>query len=163
MWSWFWGEGGLTSCWDGPENGWMVLGGQVQSQLLERCCRIFCESILSCENKTCPPGYSCSAAYSAAECLPFLCGVWAWSCCQLRTVINTDGDWTTAVLGSCSWFPALCSSACSLSSLWWLPSVKRPTKRMPRRFALDHVTMRCQMFSSLSFFCRGAFVVWKIK
>ena len=32
----------------------MVLGGQVQSQLLEDCCRIFYESILSCEDKTCP-------------------------------------------------------------------------------------------------------------
>ena len=30
---------------------------------------------VSCEDKKCPPGYSCSAAYSAAECLPFLCAV----------------------------------------------------------------------------------------
>ena len=30
------------------------------------CCRIFCESILSCEDKTCPPGHSWSAACSAA-------------------------------------------------------------------------------------------------
>ena len=42
----------------------------------------------SCEDKTCPLGYSSSAAYSGAECLPFLCAVWAWSCCQLRT--NSD-------------------------------------------------------------------------
>ena len=39
------GKGRGSSCWDGRENGWMVLGGQVQSQLLEQCCRIFCESI----------------------------------------------------------------------------------------------------------------------
>ena len=43
-----------SSCWDGLESGSMVLGGQVQSQLQEDCCRIFYESILSCEDKTCP-------------------------------------------------------------------------------------------------------------
>ena len=42
-------------------------------------------------------------------------------------------------IGSCSWFPALCPSFCALSSLWWLPSVKCPTKCMPCRFALDRV------------------------
>ena len=30
----------------------MVLGGQMKSQLLEWCSRIFCESILSCKDKT---------------------------------------------------------------------------------------------------------------
>ena len=55
-------------------------------------CRIFCESILTCQDKPYPGGYSCSAAYFAAVCLPFLCVVWAWSCCQLRTMANTDGD-----------------------------------------------------------------------
>ena len=95
----YWIDTGPTwgsSYWDGRENGWMVLGGQVQSQLLEQCCRNFCESILSCEDKTCPPGYRCCTAYSAADCLPFLYGVWAWSCCHLGTVTHTDGDWTTA-------------------------------------------------------------------
>ena len=82
-------RGGGSSCWDGRESGWTVLCDQVQSQLLEQSCRIFCESILSCAGKTCPPGYSWSAAYSASECLPFLCAVWAWSCCQLQTVANT--------------------------------------------------------------------------
>ena len=81
-----------STCWVGPESGWMVLGGQVQSQLLERCCRIVCESILCCEDKICPPVYSCSAAYSLAECLPFLCAVWASSCCQLRTVSDALCD-----------------------------------------------------------------------
>ena len=76
MWSWLGGGAGFL-CWGGRENGWKVLGGQVQSQLLEQCCRIVSECILSCEDKTWPPGYSCSAAYSAAECLPFLCAVWA--------------------------------------------------------------------------------------
>ena len=51
----------------------------------------------------------------------------------------TNTVWRTAVLGSCSWFPALCASVCALSSLWWLPSVKCPTKQLPWRFALDHV------------------------
>ena len=84
------GGGGGSSRWDGRESGWMVLGGKVQSQLLQGCWKIFCESMLCCEDKTCPPRYSWSAAYSAAGCLPFLCAVWAWSCCQLRTVTNTE-------------------------------------------------------------------------
>ena len=50
----------------------MVVGGQVLSQLLEQWCRIFCESILSSEDKTCLPDHSCSVAYFAAECLPVL-------------------------------------------------------------------------------------------
>ena len=43
IWSWFGvggGEGGY-SCSDGWESGWMVLGGQVQSQLLQHCCTSF--------------------------------------------------------------------------------------------------------------------------
>ena len=142
------GGGGGSSCWDGRESGWMVLGGQVQSQLLEGCWKIFCESMLCCEDKTCPPRYSWSAVYSVAGCLPFLCAVWAWSCCHLRTVTNTEWRLNTCSLNMvcCSWFPALCPSACALSSLWWLPSVKYPTKRMPRHFALDHVTYEMSNF-----------------
>ena len=45
-----------------------------------------------------------------------------------------------------SWFLAMCPSACALSSLWWLPSVKCPTKRMPWRFALDHVNSEMSNF-----------------
>ena len=78
------GTGGLHVEMAGRVVEWFWVA--VQSQLLEQCCKIFCESILSCEDKTCPPGYRCDAAYSAADCLPFLCGVWAWSCCQLRAV-----------------------------------------------------------------------------
>ena len=45
-----------------------------------------------------------------------------------------------------SLFPALCPSACALSSLWWLPSVKCPIKRMPLYFALDHVNYKMSNF-----------------
>ena len=50
------------------------------------------------------------------------------------------------ILGCCSWIPTLCPSACALSSLWWVPSVKRPTKRITWRFALDHVNYEMSNF-----------------
>ena len=122
----------------------------------------------SCEDKTCPLGYSSSAAYSGAECLPFLCAVWAWSCCQLRT--NSDKQMEIEQLlfkyCSCSRFPALCPSACALSLLWWLPSMKCPTKHMPWCFALDHVNYETSNFQLIQLFWHGAFLqnlVWKTK
>ena len=77
-----------VSCWDGLESGWMVMGGQEHSQLLKQCCRIFCESKDKDLART-RHAHQVTEAYSAAECLPFLCAVWAWSCCRLRTVTNT--------------------------------------------------------------------------
>ena len=65
---WFWVAKYSHSCWNS--------------------CRIFVKA--SCEEKTCPPGYSCFIKSGCIFCiLPFLCAVWAWSCCKIRTVTNT--------------------------------------------------------------------------
>ena len=90
------GRWGRLHVWDGWESGWMVLGGQVQSQLLEQCCRIFCESMLSCEDKTCPPGYSWIAAYSASFLLFLMCSL-SLIMLSAPNSDKQDGDWTTAV------------------------------------------------------------------
>ena len=123
------------------------------------CGRIFCESIFSCEDKTYPPGYNCSAAYSAAICLPFLCPVWAWSCCQSeqwQTQTETEQpqfkywalvlDFQLCVLRLCIQFVVVSTIRTGNVRLNLGPGVLLWSSR----------TMWCQTLSSLSFF-RGSF------
>ena len=97
MIGWAGGGGwGGSSCWDGHSVEWFWV-----SKCNHSCWNSVAESFVKAsylaKTKICPPGYSRSATYSATECLPFLCRVWAWSCYQLQTVANTDGDRTTTV------------------------------------------------------------------
>ena len=122
----------------------MVLGVQGQSQLLEQLQNLLWKHLIL-RGQDMPSRLQLKRCIFCSRVLS-LCAVWAWSCCQLRTVRNTG--WTTAVyiLGCCSWIPTLCPSACALSSLWWVPSVKRPTKRIAWRFALDQVNYEMSNF-----------------
>ena len=125
------------------------------AEKVEQCCIIFCERILSCEDKICPTGYSCSAAYSAGQCLPFLCGVW------------TSEKWQTQFEQQQYWALVLDFHLCVLRLVRWVRCGDYPPWNVRLNICPDVLlwtmwTMRCQTFSSLSF-CSGAFVVWKTK
>ena len=122
---------------------WRVVEWFWVAKCNHNCWNTVAESFLKASYLTC--------AYSAAKCLHFLCVVWAWSCCRLRTVTNTgwrlnNRNVTVRLLLLISSSVSFGLIACALSSLLWLPSVKSPTKRMPWRFALDHVNYEMSNF-----------------
>ena len=92
----------------------------------------------------------------------FLCAVWAWSCCQLRTVTNRM---ETEQQQFKYWAVVLDFQLCVLRLVRWIrcgdchPWNVR-LNVCPGVLLWTMWTMRCQTFSSLTFFCRGAFVVW---
>ena len=121
--------------------------------------QIICESILSCEDKTCPPGFSCSAAYSAAflSCVEFepdhAVSLKQWQT-QMETELPQFKYWALVLNFQLCVLRRVCWVCCSDYQVWNI---------CPGILLWTMWTMRCQTFSSLSFFCCGAFLVWKTK
>ena len=136
----------------------MVLGGQVQSQLLEQCCKSFVKASYLVRTRH---AHQVTAAVLHILQPSFL--VWSLSLIMLSARNSDKHRWrlnnrslntgllflvyTSVSFGFCIQFVA-CNVRLNVC-----PGVLLWTMR----------TMRCQTFSSLGFFCRGAFVVWKTK
>ena len=157
-------ESGGSSRWDGRESGWMVQGGQVQSQLLEQCCRIFYESMLSCEDKTCPAGYSCIFCSRMPSFL--MCGL---SLIMLSAPNSDKHRMETEQLQFKSdWTLVLDFQLCVLWLVRWVRSGDYHPWNVrlnvcPAVLIWTMWTMRCQTFGLHGFFCHGTCVETKIE
>ena len=163
MWSWFGvggGEGGY-SCWDGWESGWMVLGGQVQSQLLQQCCKSFVKASYLVRTR--------HAHQVTAVALHILQQSAFLSCVEFEPDHTVSSkQWQTQMETELPqfkyWALVLNFQYCVLRLVCWVRcSDYQVWNVCPGILLWTMWTMRRQTFSSLSFFCCGAFFVWKTK